>query len=151
MTPHSFKSQTVFFADGKPKNPAIEAVMSDSRRGSLIPNGSRRGSGQRSRCGSISLGGVERRGSYYSEDVSKRSTVAVVVDDPEGKKQMTDALKGVFEDELDGRNGETFAALIIKSKCVSKQRIIFVRHVSMCEQYTTNKDIRSLLRVGALV
>ncbi len=96
--------------------------MSDSRRGSLVPNGSRRGSGQRSRCGSISLGGVERRGSYYSEvsnhfvcskkldrfknvkavlifvkrsnfldqqDVSKRSTVAVVVDDPEGKKQVS--------------------------------------------------------------
>lgn len=76
-------------------------IQSDSRRGSLVPNGSRRGSGQRSRCGSISLGGVERRGSYYSEDVSKRSTVAVVVDDPEGKKQMTNALKGVF-DEHDG-------------------------------------------------
>ena len=77
-------------------------IQSDSRRGSLVPNGSRRGSGQRSRCGSISLGGVERRGSYYSEDVSKRSTVAVVVDDPEGKKQMTNALKGVF-DEHDGK------------------------------------------------
>ena len=63
--------------------------------------------GQRSRCGSISLGGVERRGSYYSEEVSKRSTVAVVVDDPEGKKQMADALRGVFagQDEQE-ENGE---------------------------------------------
>lgn len=33
--------------------------------------------------------------------------MAVVVDDPEGKKQMTDALKDVF-DEADGKRGETF-------------------------------------------
>ena len=46
-------------------------------------------------------------GSYYSEDVSKRSTVAVVVDDPEGKKQMADALRGVFAGhEEQEENGE---------------------------------------------
>ena len=60
--------------------------------------GSRRGSAAagRSRAGSISLGGVERRGSYYGEDVSKRSTVAVVVDDPDGKKNMEKQLEAVF-------------------------------------------------------
>jgi len=78
----------------KLKNPALAAVMSDSRRGSLL--GSRRGSSSRSRAGSISLGGVERRGSYYGDDVSKRSTVAVVVDDPDGKKQMEKELEAVF-------------------------------------------------------
>ena len=55
-------------------------AVSDSRRGSLVPPGSRRGSRQ----GSISLAGTERRGSYYGDDVSKRATVAVVVDG-EGK------------------------------------------------------------------
>jgi hypothetical protein len=54
------------------------------------------------------LGGVERRGSYYSEDVSKRSTVAVVVDDPEGKKQMADALKGVFDADEHGQLNTIF-------------------------------------------
>lgn len=73
--------------------------MSDSRRGSLS---SRRGSSARSRAGSLSIGGVERRGSYYGEDVSKRSTVAVVVDDPDGKKNMEKALQGVFDQ--DGRS-----------------------------------------------
>merc|ERR1712141_790588 len=62
---------------GKPKNKNLDAIVSDSRRGSLAPPGSsRRGSRQ----GSISLAGTERRGSYYGDDVSKRATVAVVVD-----------------------------------------------------------------------
>ena len=59
----------------------LDAVSSDSRRGSLVPPGSRRGSRQ----GSISLAGTERRGSYYGDDVSKRATVAVVVDGDKGK------------------------------------------------------------------
>ena len=59
----------------------LDAVGSDSRRGSLVPPGSRRGSRQ----GSISLAGTERRGSYYGDDVSKRATVAVVVDGDKGK------------------------------------------------------------------
>merc|ERR1719322_1885194 len=54
---------------GKPKNKMLDAVSSDSRRGSLVPPGSRRGSRQ----GSISLAGTERRGSYYGDDVSKRA------------------------------------------------------------------------------
>merc|ERR1719270_3035256 len=66
---------------GKPKNKMLDAVSSDSRRGSLVPPGSRRGSRQ----GSISLAGTERRGSYYGDDVSKRATVAVVVDGDKGK------------------------------------------------------------------
>merc|ERR1719270_3129676 len=66
---------------GKPKNKMLDAVSSDSRRGSLVPPGSRRGSRQ----GSISLAGTERRGSYYGYDVSKRATVAVVVDGDKGK------------------------------------------------------------------
>ena len=79
----------------KPKNPTLAAVMSDSRRGSLAPSrdGSRRGSRQDSIC----LAGVERRGSYYGEDVSKRSTVAVVVNDPAAKANMSKALEGVFD------------------------------------------------------
>ena len=66
----------------------LDGVKSDSRRGSLVPPGSRRGSRQ----GSISLAGTERRGSYYGDDVSKRATVAVVMDgsgkavNGEGKK-----------------------------------------------------------------
>merc|ERR1712038_2209654 len=68
---------------GKPKNKMLDAVTSDSRRGSLVPPGSRRGSRQ----GSISLAGTERRGSYYGDDVSKRATVAVVVDG-EGPKSL---------------------------------------------------------------
>ena len=66
---------------GKPKNKLLDAVGSDSRRGSLVPPGSRRGSRQ----GSISLAGTERRGSYYGDDVSKRATDVVVVDGDKGK------------------------------------------------------------------
>ena len=65
-------------------------AVSDSRRGSLVPPGSRRGSRQ----GSISLAGTERRGSYYGDDVSKRATVAVVVDDPNAKDNIGRALNG---------------------------------------------------------
>merc|ERR1712045_465240 len=75
---------------GKPKNKMLDAVSSDSRRGSLVPPGSRRGSRQ----GSISLAGTERRGSYYGDDVSKRATVAVVVDDPNAKDNIGRALNG---------------------------------------------------------
>ena len=64
-------------------------AVSDSRRGSLVPPGSRRGSRQ----GSISLAGTERRGSYYGDDVSKRATVAVVVDGQD-KDNIGRALNG---------------------------------------------------------
>ena len=79
----------------KPKNKTLGAVISDSRRGSLVPSrdGSRRGSRQ----GSICIGGTERRGSYYGDDVSKRATVAVVVDDPAAKANMGKALEGAFD------------------------------------------------------
>merc|ERR1712025_92204 len=66
------------------KNPALDGLISDSRRGSLIP-GSRRGSG-------VSLGGVERRGSYYSDDVSKKATVAMVVD-----VELVDGKDSIFD------------------------------------------------------
>merc|ERR1711981_1557258 len=76
---------------GKPKNKNLDAIVSDSRRGSLAPPGSsRRGSRQ----GSISLAGTERRGSYYGDDVSKRATVAVVVNDPDSKANINAALNG---------------------------------------------------------
>ena len=75
----------------KPKNKNLDAIVSDSRRGSLAPPGSsRRGSRQ----GSISLAGTERRGSYYGDDVSKRATVAVVVNDPNAKSNINKALNG---------------------------------------------------------
>ena len=34
-------------------------------------------------------GGVERQGSYYDEDVVQKATVAMVVDDPEQKENMS--------------------------------------------------------------
>merc|ERR1712223_2114067 len=77
---------------GKPKNKMLDAVSSDSRRGSLVPPGSRRGSRQ----GSISLAGTERRGSYYGDDVSKRATVAVVVDGEGPKSLNGEGKKHVF-------------------------------------------------------
>jgi len=52
------------------KNPVVEEVVESM-------GGSRRGSGT-----SVTLGGVERRGSFYSEDVTKKATVAMVVDEP---------------------------------------------------------------------
>ena len=86
---------------GKPKNKMLDAVSSDSRRGSLVPPGSRRGSRQ----GSISLAGTERRGSYYGDDVSKRATVAVVVDgqdkgkmNGEGKMIPISIIQTIFHD-----------------------------------------------------
>ena len=79
----------------------LDAVSSDSRRGSLVPPGSRRGSRQ----GSISLAGTERRGSYYGDDVSKRATVAVVVDgqdkgkmNKEGKMIPISIIQTIFHD-----------------------------------------------------
>ncbi len=90
------ESEEEVIEDGKPvkkkkvkkaKVPKIGQIQSDSRRGSLVPD-SRRGS-----AASITLGGVERRGSYYSEDVSKKATVAMVVDD---KKEYDGKLDSLF-------------------------------------------------------
>lgn len=58
------------------KNPNLDKLAAEGA-------GSRRGS-----ASSVILGGMERRGSYYSEDVSKKQTVAMVVDDPESKKNI---------------------------------------------------------------
>ena len=59
----------------KPKNPKLEQLENGA--------GSRRGS-----ASSVVLGGLERRGSYYGDDVSKKATVAMVVDDPDSKKNI---------------------------------------------------------------
>ena len=59
--------------------------------------GSRRGSLTGSRRGSLTIAGTERRGSFYGDEVSKRSSVAIVVDDPNNKKNMTQALNDIFE------------------------------------------------------
>merc|ERR1719225_1063779 len=64
-------------------NPAVDGLISDSRRGSY--DGSRRGS-----SGSVILGGTSRRGSYYSDDVSKKATVAMVVDSEVEPKSVFD-------------------------------------------------------------
>ena len=71
-------------AENKLKNPNLDRV-SDSRRGSAasLGAGSRRGS-----ASSVTLGGVERRGSYYGDDISKKATVAMVVDDPDSKDKI---------------------------------------------------------------
>ena len=61
----------------KPKNPKLEALTPENGAGS------RRGS-----ASSVVLGGMERRGSYYGDDVSKKATVAMVVDDPDSKKNI---------------------------------------------------------------
>merc|ERR1719402_1353859 len=76
----------------KPRNKKLDAVMNGdgSRRGSLIPPPAR------SRQGSITIGGLERRGSYYDDGVTTRATVAVVTDDPEHKKNLKKTLSGVF-------------------------------------------------------
>merc|ERR1719225_112130 len=74
-----------------PVNKGLEGLKSDSRRGSLKPGDSRRGSFQRSRQGSIALGSGERRGSL-------RSTVAMVTDDPQHKQNVKTALAGAFDD-----------------------------------------------------
>ena len=70
----------------------LEGLKSDSRRGSLLLPESR------SRQGSIVLGGTERRGSYYHDDVTTRATVAMVTDDPEHKKNLKSGLAGAFGD-----------------------------------------------------
>merc|ERR1719193_1566998 len=80
---------------GKPRNKKLDAVMNGdgSRRGSLLPPPAR------SRQGSITIGGLERRGSYYDDGVTTRATVAVVTDDPEHKKNLKKTLSGVFNDD----------------------------------------------------
>jgi len=85
----------------------LEGLKSDSRRGSK--SDSRRGSlllpETRSRQGSIVLGGTERRGSYYHDDVTTRASVAMVTDDPEHKKNLKTALAGAFGENGDLSNG----------------------------------------------
>merc|ERR1712106_1064145 len=76
----------------KPAHKGLEGLKSDSRRGSLLLPESR------SRQGSIVLGGTERRGSYYHDDVTTRATVAMVTDDPEHKKNLKSGLAGAFGD-----------------------------------------------------
>jgi len=88
----------------KPKNKKIASIVNGdggSRRGSV--DGSRRGSlippPPRSRQGSITIGGLERRGSYYDDGVTTRATVAMVTDDPEHKKNLKKSLSGVFNEQ----------------------------------------------------
>jgi len=92
----------------KAAHKGLEGLKSDSRRGSL-QSGSRRGSlllpESRSRQGSIVLGGSERRGSYYHEEVTTRQSVAMVTDDPEHKKKLKSDLAGAFAEEGDLRSG----------------------------------------------
>jgi len=93
---------------GKPRNKKLDAVMNGgggggdgSRRGSLLPPPAR------SRQGSITIGGLERRGSYYDDGVTTRATVAVVTDDPEHKKNLKKTLSGVFNGTSGEMNGHT--------------------------------------------
>eukprot|EP00096_Caligus_rogercresseyi_P009361 TRINITY_DN316_c0_g2_i1.p2 TRINITY_DN316_c0_g2~~TRINITY_DN316_c0_g2_i1.p2 ORF type:complete len:1031 (-),score=293.92 TRINITY_DN316_c0_g2_i1:292-3384(-) len=73
----------------EPRNRGQGHMDSGSRRGSNVGTSPR---------GSISIGGTERRGSFYSEDVSKRDSVAIVVDDPHNQNNMKKALDEVFEE-----------------------------------------------------
>merc|ERR1719232_1650788 len=63
--------------NGQLKNPKLDQLAPENGAGS------RRGS-----AASVTLGGVERRGSYYGDDISKKATVAMVVDDPESKQNI---------------------------------------------------------------
>jgi len=83
----------------KPVHKGLEGLKSDSRRGSLLLPESR------SRQGSIVLGGTERRGSYYHDEVTTRASVAMVTDDPEHKKNLKTALAGAFDEN--GELGDT--------------------------------------------
>jgi hypothetical protein len=77
-------------------NPAVDGLISDSRRGSY--DGSRRGS-----SGSVILGGESRRGSYYGDDVSKKATVAMVVDsEPKSVFDMDGSEDNAPKDVLEG-------------------------------------------------
>jgi len=83
----------------KMKKGPLDALKSDSRRGSLNRSDSMTGPlVNRSRQGSVVLGGTERRGSYYSEDVTTRASVAVITDDPEHKKNLKAGLAGAFNE-----------------------------------------------------
>jgi len=90
---------------GKPRNKKLDVVMNGdgSRRGSLQPP-------PRSRQGSITIGGLERRGSYYDDGVTQRATVAVVTDDPEHKKNLKQSLSGVFDGSAGGDGAAAGAA-----------------------------------------
>merc|ERR1719391_425866 len=96
----------------KPAHKGLEGLKSDSRRGSL-KSGSRRGSlllpESRSRQGSIVLGGTERRGSFYHDEVTTRQSVAMVTDDPQHKKNLKTALAGAFAEN--GDLGDILAGL----------------------------------------
>jgi len=83
----------------KPGHKGLQGLKSDSRRGSLLLPESR------SRQGSIQLGGAERRGSYYHDEVTTRASVAMVTDDPEHKKKLKSDLAGAFADNGDLSNG----------------------------------------------
>jgi len=82
----------------KPAHKGLQGLKSDSRRGSLLLPESR------SRQGSIQLGGAERRGSYYHDEVTTRASVAMVTDDPEHKKKLKSDLAGAFADNGDLRD-----------------------------------------------
>ena len=53
----------------------------------------------RSRQGSITIAGLERRGSYYDEGVTTKASVAVVTDDPAQKNKLKEDLADVFRDQ----------------------------------------------------
>jgi len=82
-------------AKAKPAHKGLEGLKSDSRRGSLLLPESR------SRQGSIVLGGTERRGSFYHDEVTTRQSVAMVTDDPQHKKNLKTALAGAFAENGD--------------------------------------------------
>ena len=69
-------------ANGPLKNPNLDKLTGSGA-------GSRRGS-----AASVTLGGVSRRGSYYGDDISKKATVAMVVDDPDSKEKINAVMQG---------------------------------------------------------
>jgi len=97
--PEAYEQET----NPKPAHKGLEGLKSDSRRGSLLLPESR------SRQGSIQLGGAERRGSYYHDEVTTRASVAMVTDDPEHKKNLKTALAGAFAEN--GEIGDILAGL----------------------------------------
>jgi len=113
------------------KNKNLDGAMG-SRRGSATPT-------SRSRQGSITIGGLERRGSYYDDDVTKRATVAVVTDDPDHKDKLKKSLSQVFNDGEEGAEGngmssEELQSMLSSGAPLDKDKIMNCLPVGVSEE-----------------
>ena len=94
--PEAFAKEMKAMAKSGVANPVAAAMAKASGIPGLSGLGPGAESPTRSRQGSLSVGGGERRG---SGDLTARATVAMVTDDPEHKAAMKSLLGGAFADE----------------------------------------------------